>query len=79
MGNGLPRDRVVLSPPPRLVEACRGISQSGEQLVLCLEQQIYQHNRAAESAQEVSGTLAENCSLSGYLRHSGPCIMGGNI
>ena len=38
-----------------MLGACEKVSLCGEQVVLCLEQQIWQHNRAAETAQEVTG------------------------
>ena len=41
--------------PYRMLSACESVSLCGEQVVLCLEQQIWQHNRAAETAQEVTG------------------------
>lgn len=40
----------------RMLQACEKVSRCGEQIVLCLEQQIRQHNRAAETAMEVTGT-----------------------
>ena len=39
----------------RTLQACEKVSLCGEQVVLCLEQQIWQHNRAAETSQEVAG------------------------
>lgn len=41
----------------RMLQACEKVSLCGEQVVLCLEQQIWQHNRAAETAQEVSAVF----------------------
>ena len=49
----------------RMLQACEKVSLCGEQVVLCLEQQIWQHNRAAETAQEVSG-------LGNYLSRGTP-------
>jgi hypothetical protein len=43
--------------PCRVLSACEKVSLCGEQVVLCLEQQIWQHNRAAETAQEVIGVF----------------------
>jgi hypothetical protein len=40
-----------------VLSACEKVSLCGEQVVLCLEQQIWQHNRAAETAQEVIGVF----------------------
>ena len=39
------------------------MSVCGEQVVRCLEQQIKQHNRASETAHEVSGQLILNHKL----------------
>ena len=48
-------DGCVCVGPCRVLSACEKVSLCGEQVVLCLEQQIWQHNRAAEMAQEVTG------------------------
>lgn len=34
---------------------CERVTECGEQLALCLEQQVQLRNRASETAQEVSG------------------------
>lgn len=47
----------------RMLQACEKVSQRGEQIVLCLEQQIRQHNRAAETAMEVTGILCREWRL----------------
>ena len=39
----------------RLLEACEQVSVCGEQVVLCLGQQMRQHHHASETAQQVSG------------------------
>lgn len=44
---------------------CEKVSLCGEQVVLCLENQIWQHNRAAETAQEVAGQPAVLLTLLG--------------
>lgn len=51
----------------RVVEACEKVSLCGEQVVLCLEEQIWQHNRATETRQEIAGGPTPPCYHSPLL------------
>ena len=42
---------------------CEKVSVCGEQVILCLEHQLWQKNRATETAQEVTGEETSDAAI----------------